>query len=200
MSLVRTAFNLLVILLLASCSCREDKTQKNKVIIIQPFNDFSPTLTHLIFNKIKAINPNTILRKPIPLPRMAYYLPRNRYRADSMIRYLSRMTTGDTTFIGLTNKDISITNGKVVDWGVMGFAYRPGRASVVSTFRLAKKNISTQFYKVAIHELGHTQGLPHCDNITCFMRDAKGGNHLDEENNFCASCTSILKKKGWQLN
>jgi archaemetzincin len=63
-----------------------------------------------------------------------------------------------------------------------------------------KKEIAVgQFYKVAIHELGHTQGLPHCENKTCYMRDAEGGNPLEEEVDFCKTCKMFLKNRGWVL-
>jgi archaemetzincin len=35
---------------------------------------------------------------------------------------------------------------------------------------------------------------------TCFMRDAEGGNPLNEEKEFCSTCKSFLVKKGWRLN
>jgi archaemetzincin len=107
--------------------------------------------------------------------------------------------SGDTTIIGLTTKDISTTKGKFKDWGIMGLANCPGTACVVSTFRLNKNKLSEQFYKVAIHELGHTSGLPHCKEKSCYLRDAEGGNPLDEEVAFCKRCTSHLKSKGWKL-
>ncbi len=82
----------------------------------------------------------------------------------------------------------------------MGLGYCPGNACVVSTFRLDKDNLSNQFYKVAIHELGHTQGLPHCTAKTCLMRDAEGKNNLDNEFDFCEKCKKLLKAKGWNFN
>jgi archaemetzincin len=82
----------------------------------------------------------------------------------------------------------------------MGLGFEPGNACVISTFRLSKTNFAAQFYKVALHELGHTQGLPHCPNKTCLMRDAEGSNHLDEETGFCPSCKAYLKSKGWLIN
>lgn len=82
----------------------------------------------------------------------------------------------------------------------MGLGYRPGNACVASSFRLTKKNKTQQFHKVALHELGHTQGLPHCPDKSCLMRDAEGGNPLDEEKAFCASCRQYLKSKNWKLN
>ena len=186
------------IFLSTSFSCQQI-TQANSVILIQPFNDFTPELTNSVYAKLKEINPNTILKTPLQLPIKAYYPPRNRYRADSLIKYLSNFGSADTVIIGMTNKDISSTKGSVSDFGIMGLGYCPGNSCVVSTFRLAKTNLSEQFYKLAIHELGHTQGLPHCSNKICFMRDANGKNVLNEEKDFCKSCKSFLKNKGWQL-
>ena len=101
--------------------------------------------------------------------------------------------------IGLTNKDISTDNGNIIDWGVMGLAYMPGKSCTVSPFRLSKKNINEQYFKVAIHELGHTQGLPHCLGVLCLMTDAKGKNKTDKEKGFCNKCKLFLINKGWNL-
>ena len=192
--------SLLFVLSLIIFSCHNRSGKANRVIVVQPLDDFSPSQTKAVYNRIKQINPNTILKIAIPLPVTAYYTPRNRYRADSIIRYLKQFGNADTVVIGLTNKDISTTKGNIKDWGIMGLAFRPGSAGVVSTFRLSDANLSSQFYKVAIHELGHTQGLPHCSKKSCFMRDAEGGNPLNEEKDFCSSCKKFLKSKGWHLN
>ena len=178
-------------------SFKERHANPDRVVILQPFDDFSPALANVVYKQIRILHPQTILKKPIGFPNGSYYRARGRYRADSIIHYLNRFGNSDTVIIGLTGKDISTTKGNIKDWGVMGLGYCPGNACVVSAFRLKKTNLSIQFYKVAIHELGHTQGLPHCKKKTCFMRDAEGGNHLDEETDFCVSCKSFLKRKGW---
>ncbi|RSK24015.1 Zn-dependent protease [Hymenobacter metallilatus] len=134
-----------------------------------------------------------------PLPSAAYYPPRHRYRADSLLRYLTRHYQPDTLVIGLTRHDISTTKNGHPDWGVLGLGYQPGRAAMVSSFRLRHHNLSTQFYKVVLHEIGHTQGLPHCPEPTCFMRDAEGGNPTDQETGFCPRCTGHLRAQGWAL-
>jgi len=172
---------------------------RDKVIVIQPFGNFSNVEAKLVFNEIQKISPKVILRKNIPFPLNTYYKPRNRYRADSIISFLSSKIGKDSVIIGLCEKDISTTKGKVKDWGVMGLGYCPGNACVVSSYRLSKKNKSEQLYKVALHELGHTEGLPHCKNKTCLMRDAEGGNPLNEEKEFCPSCTKYLKAKKWKI-
>lgn len=187
------------LLTILASSCRDLIPKDEKVIVVQPFADISPAKETLIYASIKKVNPNTFLRKNLPLPLMAFYPARDRYRADSLIRYLRRFGSADTIVIGLTSKDISTTKGQIPDWGIMGLAYCPGASCVVSTYRLSSKDGDNQFYKVAFHELGHTQGLPHCKDTTCFMRDAQGGNHLSSEKGFCSSCKRLLKSKGWRL-
>ena len=82
----------------------------------------------------------------------------------------------------------------------MGLGYCPGKACIASTYRLSENKRKQQFFKVAIHELGHTEGLAHCPEKTCFMRDAKGGNPINEEKEFCESCARQLNKRGWNFN
>lgn len=202
---------LFILLVIPLCSCQFERKEKllpdgkieidTMTIVIQPFDDFPPSLTDSLCKQLKAINPKIILRDPIPLPDKAYYKPRNRYRADSLNSYLWQMATTKSVVIGLTTKDISVRKGNMEDWGVMGLAYMPGHSCVVSTYRLSKKNLHEQLYKVAIHELGHTQGVAHCEyDKSCYMRDAGGGNPLDEETHFCSYCKSHLEGKGWNLS
>jgi archaemetzincin len=172
---------------------------KSSIVIIQPFSGVSGTQVSYIYNQLKKVIPQVVLNPSIPLPSRAYYKPRNRYRADTLNLFLKERTKNGYVTIGLTNKDISTDNGNIVDWGVMGLAYMPGKSCTVSPFRLSKKNANEQFFKVAIHELGHTQGLDHCLNNTCIMTDANGKNNTDREKGFCARCKPFLEKKGWNL-
>lgn len=184
----------------SSCYDNNKKSASKTIEIdIQPFSDFSNEMTQKVAGQIKEIYPNVNINPQIPLPASSFYSPRNRYRADSIIAFLKKRTPADHISIGLTNKDISTTNGDIKDWGVMGLGYRPGNACVVSSFRLTKEKLMSQFYKVCVHELGHTTGLDHCLEKTCFMRDAEGGNPTDEEKEFCENCRKHLIKKGWKL-
>ncbi len=183
-------------------ACTEsDKTGATKFVIIdiQPYEGFSYEMVKQVANQIKSIYPYVTIQPEISLPISSFYPLRNRYRADSIIRILGSSTAVGHVTIGLTNKDISTTNGNVKDWGIMGLGFRPGNACVVSTFRLKKENLSSQFYKVCVHELGHTAGLNHCSERTCFMRDAEGGNPIDEEIEFCDKCREVLINKGWKI-
>ncbi|MBB6370844.1 matrixin family metalloprotease [Chryseobacterium shigense] len=169
-------------------------------ILIQPFKDFSAENVTETAEGIRKVYPNVKILNAIDLPENAYYKDRNRYRADSIIKFLDGRTKEGFVTIGLTSKDISVTKGKIKDYGIMGLGYRPGKACVASTYRLNKNNTDEQFFKIAIHELGHTQGLKHCPEKTCFMRDAEGGNPTNEEKDFCPTCKTFLINKNWKFN
>lgn len=192
--------SLLLIALIPGSSCRPrvDNTQ-SLIIDVQPFTGISPELITYTVKQLKQIYSNIEVRHEIPLPPSAFYPAHKRYRADSLIRFLKDRTPKGHISIGLTSSDISTTKGSVADWGVMGLGYRPGASCVVSTFRLSKNNLREQLYKVCIHELGHTEGLPHCPVKSCFMRDAEGHNTTEEEKEFCASCRRYLEMKGWHF-
>ena len=114
------------------------------------------------------------------LPKAAYYPPRKRYRAERLLAYLNhRMPKDGWRILGLTDVDISTTKDPVADWGVMGLGELPGTATVISSFRCRKKarnaaHAIERLSKVAVHEIGHTLGLPHCPTRGCLMEDAMG--------------------------
>jgi len=186
-------------LILCSFFVNCGETNADKVIVLQPLGDFSKAEAQGVFKKIGKVNPKIVLRHNIAFPKSSYNAARNRYRADSLIAFLRNKVGKDTVIVGLSRKDISTTKGNRQDWGVMGLGFMPGNACVVSSFRLSKKKRAEQFYKVVLHELGHTQGLPHCAVKTCFMRDAEGKNPTDEETGFCNSCRKHLEDENWKL-
>ncbi len=169
----------------------------NRVLIIQPFRDMPSQQVHTLAKSLAPYFKTIVLKSPIDLPGAAFYPARNRYKADVLIKYLKQFGTKDTVVLGITGKDISTTKGNRKDWGVMGLGYQPGRSCITSTFRLNKSRILPQLFKTSIHELGHTEGLPHCINHQCYMRDAEGGNPLDEEKGFCSTCKKYLQSRGW---
>ena len=182
-----------------------NKSKKKLSIIIQPFDGMPESTVTIVAEKLKEIySGDVIINNSITLPKKALNQARTRYRADSLIRYLGDFVKDGQLIIGLTIKDISTTKGKYPDWGVMGLGFCPGKSCVVSTFRLKGKNRDEKLFKVAIHELGHTQGLAqtntkHCPEKKCLMRDAEGKDHLDELRYFCSKCKPILIKAGWEL-
>ncbi|MEC3874828.1 matrixin family metalloprotease [Chryseobacterium salviniae] len=195
-------FYILLLYVLSSCSEKKEKAILEKepiTILVQPFKDMNSGDIELLVKEIKKVYPQVKELKPIDLPKNSYYQPRDRYRADSIISFLSKNTKKNFVTIGLTTKDISATKGNIKDFGILGLGFRPGTACIASSFRLNKENRNEQLFKVAIHELGHTQGLKHCPEKSCFMRDAEGKNLTNEETEFCKKCRQILINKNWKF-
>jgi archaemetzincin len=195
---------ILCIIVSIHTACKQKQQANNRnyhhkpvTIIIQPFADIDSVYTLTVYKQLQKVYNHITINKPIPIFTKAYSTLRNRYRADSIIDYLQHAAKENEVILALTSFDISTTKNTHQDWGVMGLGFCPGKACIASTYRLAAKNKAEQFFKVAIHELGHTQGLPHCVQKTCYMRDAEGKNPTNEEVEFCKDCRKLLRTKGW---
>ncbi len=171
------------------------------VVALQPFGALDPVVLTAVASYVRSLLAAEVaILAPQPLPDSAYYAPRHRYRGDGLLDYLDRATpAGYSRVIGITDRDISVTNGKVYDWGVFGVAHLSGRPGIVSTFRLATGSapvpvLQARLEKVVVHELGHTFGLPHCTSPGCVMRDAEGSiRPVDSSTGkLCPSCASRL--------
>lgn len=164
------------------------KEQQEITVKIVPLGKTNEKFTKEVFEDLKKIVDNVVLLPHEEMPRSAYYSPRKRYRADTLIHWMSNWAKKNEIFVGVTMQDISTTKGDNPDYGVMGLGFQPGRACVASSFRLRDKK---NFFKVVIHELGHTAGLPHCPNKTCYMQDAEGGDPTGQEKDFCEKCKGL---------
>ena len=81
---------------------------------------------------------------------------------------------------------------------VFGEAQLSGPRAIVSTHRLCEEfygqagdesKLSARLAKEALHEVGHTQGLRHCDNWRCAMASSHAVERLDlKEAQYCRRC------------
>ena len=161
-------------------------------VALMPYKGFDTTLVEVFYKC------NAIIIPVSNLPTNAFYTPRQRYKADSLLVFQKQLAKdGIRSVIGFTAKDISTATP---DWGVFGLGYCPGKACVISTYRLKKASVTTvqlkeRLIKVVLHELGHNLGLPHCTfNKECLLTDAGGTiKQVDRERKWlCSKCTQIL--------
>lgn len=150
-----------------------------------------PQLKH----EIETFYNVTVQVQTVPLPKSAYYKPRNRYKADSILTYIYRNYKGKRV-AAITSKDISTSAHGYADWGVLGLGSLHNKVCVTSTYRLKDKNVNDRMVKVLLHEIGHSYSIDHCtSNSICLMKDAdKTVKTVDGEKKFmCPNCKS--KKK-----
>lgn len=172
-----------------------------QVVTLLPLGDTDPSLISALKAGLENRLPvKTVLLDAQPLPALAWYRPRSRYIADSLLGYLARQHHGGGKILGITTQDISTRKEPHANWGVMGLGHCPGKACVISSFRaqrraLSREHLENRMIVLAMHELGHTWSLPHCTNV-CIMRDAEGKMNLDNGNTYCTRCLDMLQKAG----
>lgn len=170
-----------------------------------PFSGVDSSYSALLKSEIELFySCEVIILSEQKLPDYAYYKPRNRYKADSLIKFLKiKIPKGCDFILGITGKDISTKDETHEDWGVFGLGFLGGPSSVVSDFRLKKSakdknHLQERLVKVVLHELGHTFGLPHCtSDKRCLMEDADGTiKSVDREEKYlCESCKKNYRKE-----
>jgi archaemetzincin len=183
-----------------------DEVGTRGVVILVPLRSFPKDLRDEIETTLERELKVEVRRHAVePLPRSAWYAPRRRYRADVLIDHLLGYVEGEpetTHVLGLTEVDISTTNGDIKDWGIFGLGYAPGQSAVVSSFRLKRRVKNREHFRfrvanTALHEAGHTFGLQHCEEDRCPMRDAEGSiASTDESNGFLGpQCQAELDER-----
>lgn len=129
----------------------------------------------------------------VNVPESAYDESRGQYVA-SRLKELTASYSHDR-ILGVTGVDIYERPLRFV----FGLADIRGKSAVISTGRLVDSDSTTKerASKEALHELGHTFGLRHCQNKECVMTFSNCLDDTDnKEKSYCHFCTLKLRKAG----
>ena len=133
---------------------------------------------------------------PIRLdPEFAYHGERQQYHSSEILYHMQKFITQDSwRVLGVAAVDLYIP----ILTFVFGEAQMGGPCAVVSAHRLRQEFYGLpsdpEIYrqrtiKEAVHELGHTVALTHCDDYRCVMAPSHAVEWIDlKESTLCTTC------------
>ncbi|HTP87984.1 MAG TPA: archaemetzincin family Zn-dependent metalloprotease [Bryobacteraceae bacterium] len=125
---------------------------------------------------------------------------RNQYHSTRLLERLTREFATGFRILGVTTNDLYVP---VLSF-VFGEAQVSGLSALVSAHRLREELyglpadshiLLDRLTKEAVHELGHTFGLRHCDDWTCVMASTSSVERLDIRTaSFCERCRPRVER------
>jgi len=122
----------------------------------------------------------------------------NQYHSTKILNAIvgHQQEVGADRLLAITDVDLYIPK---MDF-VFGEAQLPGKVAIISTHRLkdttdcgGENLLSVRIIKEAVHELGHTLGLAHCQNSTCVMFFSNSLKDTDQKGqHYCTKCAAKL--------
>lgn len=171
-------------------------------ICIMPVGNINDRIIEAVGEAVKYFGFTSIVHESLDVPLHAFNKARGQYRASTFLRIAEK---------GVGKKNIIVTSVNIYAHRVnfvFGQALLNGKSCVISTYMLDQKLYANdggehdiygtasnnemlieRVKKEAIHELGHTFGLRHCDNPGCVMSFSPGLEEVDiKKSYFCDKC------------
>ena|SRR5579871_562104 len=138
--------------------------------------------------------------KDILDPGFSWDAARAQYHSTKILERMAGLPNGDCSrMIGVADVDLFVP----IFTFVFGEAQLEGHCAVVSSYRLAderyglppnEEKLRERLLKEAVHELGHTFRLHHCDNWQCVMASSHSVERLDIKSaKFCDVCWDVVQ-------
>jgi archaemetzincin len=128
-------------------------------------------------------------------PEFAYHGERQQYHSSEILQAMQQYVTPESwRVLGITPVDLYIP----ILTFVFGEAQIGGPCGLVSTHRLRQEfyglpvdaeSLCQRLLKEAVHEIGHTLDLTHCDDYRCAMAPSHAVEWIDlKDGVLCGSC------------
>ncbi len=161
------------------------------------------TLEHLAAALAKAFRTPCRIRPETLEVTFAWDQQRQQYHSTAILQKLERVSDPDARILGVTSCDLFVP----VLTFVFGEAQLDGNCAVVSMARLKDEFyglptredlLRERLVKEAVHELGHTFGLRHCQDWRCVMASSHAVERLDIKGaDFCKACRKSVFSNGF---
>ena len=133
-------------------------------------------------------------------PQFAFHGERQQYHSSEILQRMQSFVTGDSwRVLGVATVDLYIP----ILTFVFGEAQVGGPCALLSAHRLRQEFYGfppdpelyrQRLTKEAVHEIGHTLRLTHCDDYRCVMASSHAVEWIDlKENTLCSVCWSGIK-------
>jgi archaemetzincin len=173
----------------------------DSVIYLLPVGDLPEKMLSPVIQAVeKAYGYPCLVHPALPLPLNSYDPDRNQYYSTAILkRMLKHLPKNALKVLGITSVDLFIPIMKFI----FGEAQFKGRGALFSVYRLRPEfyglepdwgTLVFRCTKEAIHELGHTFGLPHCLQPDCVMHSSSVIQDTDRKaGRLCPTCDELFR-------
>jgi len=176
--------------------------EAREVLYLVPFDDVSTEVLSRIGEALKEQIPLDYVIKPAErMPREAFNPARRQYLSTAILNILcEKYASAGRRILGVVERDLYVPELNFV----FGEADIKHGVAVISLVRLHQefyglppdeKIFMRRALTEAVHELGHTYGLPHCSDPHCVMFFSNSLADTDRKGyHFCKRCLNAFAK------
>ena len=170
-------------------------TPKTQSLLIVPFGTIRKEILVFLQNElIRIFGLDVRIASEEPIPQYAFDPKRRQYHSTKILEWLKNIPVMDTRILGIIDLDLYVPELNFV----FGEADVAHGVCVISLVRLRQefyglpKNENLfleRALKEAVHELGHTYRLGHCEDTRCIMHFSNSLQDTDIKGpDFCPRC------------